>query len=226
MVVAAKHRSSPQARDALAALCSSYWYPVYAYVRRHGHAAEDAQDLTQEYFARLLEKDFLKAVDQEKGKFRSFLLASCKHFLSNERDRAKTQKRGGGRELLSLDLDDAEHRYNLEPTHSLTAERLFERRWAMTLLDHVLARLREEYDTAGKTGLFDRLKVFLAGTAEKVPHAHVAEDLGISVGAVKVAVHRLRRRYRDLLREEILRTVADPGDVDAEIRALFAALGS
>src|SRR5436309_2659860 len=144
LVVAAQDRGSPQAKEALSGLCGSYWYPLYAFIRRQGHSADKAQDLTQEFFARLLEKDFLAAVDREKGKFRSFLLAACKHFLANERDRVRAQKRGGGRQGLSLDFNSADRRYGLEPAHTLTPERLFERRWALTLLDQVLARPRLE----------------------------------------------------------------------------------
>jgi len=224
LVVAARDRDSPQARDALAALCATYWYPLYAFVRRQGHSADEAQDLTQEFFARLLEKDFLAAVDREKGKFRSFLLAACKHFLSNERDRARAQKRGGGNAPLSLDLDDAEARFGREPGHTLTAEKLFERRWALALLQEVLARLREEYAARDKEALFDRLRGFLVGERQPGGHAAAAAELGLSEGAVKVAVHRLRQRYRELIREEIGRTVHDPEAIGDEIRALFAAL--
>jgi RNA polymerase sigma-70 factor (ECF subfamily) len=225
VVVAAKG-STPQARQALAELCSAYWYPVYAYIRRQGSSVQDAQDLTQEYFARLLEKDFLRAVDPNRGKFRSFVLASCKHFLCNERDRATTLRRGGGRKHVSFDLQNAEERYLLEPAHSVTAEKLFERRWALTLLDHVLAQLRQEFEASGKESLFDQLKIFLMGAPDKVPHAQLADELNMTAGALKVAVHRLRRRYRELLRQEIARTVAEPAEVEDEIRALFTALGS
>ncbi len=224
LVVAAKDRDSPQAQDALASLCASYWYPLYAFIRRQGFSADQSQDLTQEFFARLLEKDFLAAVDREKGKFRSFLLAACKHFLANERDRERAQKRGGGRQLFSLDFNSADERYNREPAHECTPERLFERRWALTLLDQVLARLRQESVETAREKMFDQLKVFLTGEAGPA-YRQVAKQLGLSEGAVKVAVHRLRSRYRELLREEIGRTVATPEEIGGEIRDLFAALG-
>jgi RNA polymerase sigma-70 factor (ECF subfamily) len=205
-------------------LCHAYWYPLYAFIRRQGFSPEQAQDHTQEFFARFLEKDLLGSADRARGQFRSFLLAACKHFLANERDRARAVKRGGGREPVSLDLQDAEQRYGLEPADELTPERLFERRWALTLLDQVLARLREESVRADKASLFDRLKGFLTGHADAKPYRQVAEELGMTEGAVKVAVHRLRNRYRELLQEEIARTVDDPAQVEDEIRSLFQAL--
>jgi RNA polymerase sigma-70 factor (ECF subfamily) len=227
LVLAARRGGhAPEARAALTALCQSYWFPLYAFIRRQGHAADEAQDLTQEFFARLLEKDFLDAVDREKGRFRSFLLAACKHFLANERDRARARKRGGGRRPLPLDLRDAEARFGHEPAHTLTAEKLFDRRWALTLLDEVLARLRQEYAGKGKAELFEVLRPYLVGDPDTAPYAGTAGQLGLSKGAVKVAVHRLRQRYREVLREEIARTLDDPEQVDEEIRELFAALGS
>ena len=226
LVVAARDRTSPQAREALATLCRTYWYPLYAYIRRQGYNADQAQDLTQEFFARLLEKDFLSLVDREKGKFRSFLLACCKHFLANERDRANAQKRGGGCQVISVDFSAVEGRYCLEASHTLTPERLFERRWTLTLLDQVLAKLREEFAQGAKSELFDRLKIFLTGESSKHSYAQVAKDLNRSEGAIKVTVHRFRRRYRELLREEIARTLEDPSQVEAEIRDLFAILAS
>jgi RNA polymerase sigma-70 factor (ECF subfamily) len=222
LIRAAQDPSAQASRAALAALCSAYWYPLYAFIRRQGHDAEEAQDLTQEFFARLLEKDGLAAVDRDKGRFRSFLLAACKHFLSNERDRARAQKRGGGRAVLPLDAAGAEGRYGSEPAHEETPERLFERRWALALLEQVLGRLREEYAAAGKGRVFERLKGHLTG--DGVPYAQVAADLSMSAGAVKVAAHRLRQRYRELLRDEIAQTLDDPGQVEEEIRDLFAAL--
>src|SRR6266849_6835069 len=187
VVVAAGHRSSPQAREALATLCNTYWYPLYVFVRRQGFSAEGAQDLTQEFFARLLEKDFLALVDREKGRFRSFLLAACKHFLSNERDRDRAKKRGGGHEVISFDVAHAESRYRLEPAHDLSPEKLFERRWAMTLLDQVLALLRNESVQAGKADQFDHLKAFLTGDKGQTSYHDVAEKLGMTEGAAKVA---------------------------------------
>jgi len=225
LIAAAQDRSSPQAREALAMLCRAYWYPLYAFVRRQGHGPEEAQDLTQEYFARLLEKDFLDAVDPAKGKFRSFLLAACKHFLSNERDRRNAQKRGGRCEVVSIDLPHAEERYRLEPADHLTPEKLFERRWALTLLEQVLARLRDDYARSEKGPLFEQLKGFLAGKKADSSYHAAADALGLSEGAVKVAVHRLRKRYRELLQEEIARTLGDPKLVEEEIQQLFAALG-
>jgi len=224
VVVAARENASPEAREALAELCRTYWYPLYAFIRRQGHSADESQDLTQGFFTRLLEKDFLGMADRTKGKFRSFLLAACKHFLSNERDRARAQKRGGDRELLSIDGPAAESRYRLEPAHSLTPEKLFERRWAITLLDRVLARLREEFVSTGKDRLFDHLKMFLTGDKAASSHGQVARELGMTEGAIKVAVYRLRGRYRELVQEEISRTLDDPGAVQDEIRALFAAV--
>ncbi len=224
LIAAARDGSASQARAALAALCAAYWYPLYAFIRRQGHNADEAQDLTQGFFARLLEKDFLAAIDRDKGRFRSFLLAACKHFLANEHDRAHAQKRGGGREPLSLDFHTAEGRYGLEPADTLTPERLFDRQWALTLLDQVLARLRTEFRQADKAALFERLKGFLMGEKSTTPYAQLAAELGMTEGAVKVAVHRLRRRYRDLLQEEIGRTVRDPAEVKEEIADLFAAL--
>jgi RNA polymerase sigma-70 factor (ECF subfamily) len=226
LVLAARDRTSPEARQALQELCEAYWYPLYAFIRRCGHPAEEAQDLTQEFFVRLLEKDFLALVDQSRGKFRSFLMAACQHFLANERDRAQTLKRGGGREFLSIDAQAGESRYVAEPTHDLTAERLFERRWALMLLHHVLGRLRDEFHQAGKGEQFEQLKVFLTGEKPAEHYARVAEAMRATPGAVRVAVHRLRRRYRELLREEIARTVNDPGQVEAEIRDLMTALGT
>lgn len=222
VVLSAKDRSSPESRQAMAALCEAYWYPLYAYVRRLGHEANDAQDLTQGFFALLLEKDYLRSVDREKGKFRSFLLAALKHFLANERDRRKAKKRGGDRRMVSIDVRAAEDRYAHEPAHALTPERLFQRRWALTLLDHVLARLRAE--TLQRQAIFDKLKGCLA-EGRGSDYARLGRELGLSEAAVKVAVHRLRRRYRELLREEIGRTVEGANEIDGEVRELFAALG-
>jgi RNA polymerase sigma-70 factor (ECF subfamily) len=213
---------SAGAHAALSTLCRDYWYPLYAYVRRQGSSPHDAQDLTQEFFARLIEKGWLDAVVRERGRFRSFLLAAMKHFLANERDKAQAQKRGGGVVWLSIDDATAEGRYREEPIDTATAEKLFERRWACTLLEQVLARLREEMVEAGKGAQFEMLKGFLAG--EKSRHAEIAAQLGMTEGAVKVAVHRLRDRYRALIRTEIAQTVAHPSEIDDELQHLFAAL--
>jgi RNA polymerase sigma-70 factor (ECF subfamily) len=224
LIVAARGPDAPQAREALSQLCEAYWYPLYAFIRRRGHGPDDAHDLTQEFFARLLERDFFGAADPARGRFRAFLLASCKHFLANEHDRAGARKRGGGRPLAPLHFDNAEGRYSREPSHDATADKLFERRWAVTLLDRALARLGEEFAARGKAEQFDRLRVFLVG--DQAPQAAAAAELGLSAGAVKVAVHRKRQRYRELLREEIGHTVEGPEQIDEEIRDLFAALGA
>jgi RNA polymerase sigma-70 factor (ECF subfamily) len=226
VVVAAGRHSSPQAREALATLCRTYWYPLYVFVRRQGFSAEESQDLTQEFFARLLEKDFLAVVDREKGRFRSFLLAACKHFLCNERNKARAKKRGGGRVVISFDVDQAENRYRLEPAHDLTPEKLFERRWAMTLLDQVLSFLKTESGQAGKADQFEHLKAFLTGHKGETSYHDVAEKLGMTEGAAKVAAHRLRKRYRELLHEEIAKTTSDADSIEDEIRELFRALES
>lgn len=224
-MLAAADRDAPGSDAALADLCETYWYPLYAYVRRRGYREEDARDRTQEFFARLLEKDYLRGADQERGRFRAFLLTAFKRFLSKERDKALAVKRGGGRRRLSLDVETAEGRYRLEPSHVETAERIYERRWALTLLERVLARLRERYETDGNGALFDRLKGFLSGEAEGETYSRLGEELDLQEGAVKVAVHRLRRRYGKLLREEIAQTVSGPEDVEDELRHLREALG-
>ena len=215
-----------EAQDALSQLCEAYWYPLYAYVRRRGHSAPDAQDLTQAFFARLLEKQSLRIADPERGKFRSFLLASVDHFLANERDRARAQKRGGGRVQLSLDLADGESRVSLEPAHELTPERLYQRQWALTLLELVVRRMETEYQEAGKGRKFQLLKDALGGSRERLPYVEVAAELEMTVENARQTAHRMRKRYRAILREEVVRTVVDPGDVDEELANLFEALGS
>jgi RNA polymerase sigma-70 factor (ECF subfamily) len=224
LVAAAQDGSSPQARQALAELCEAYWYPLYAFIRRSGFGTEESRDLTQEFFARLLEKDYLAGVNREKGKFRSFLLTACKHFLANERDRASALKRGGGRSIQSFDSTDAEKRFGQEPAHHSTPERLYERRWALSLLQNALGRLRSEFQQAGKEAVFERLKGLLTGEKHAERYAEVAAALGMSESSVKVSIHRLRRRYGEILREEISRTLRDPSEMDAEIRDLFTAL--
>lgn len=223
VVLAAARQETPDATAALERLCRTYWYPIYAYVRREGHTPADAQDLTQEFFARLLARNSLAQVAPRKGKFRSFLLAALRHSLSDQRDRARAVKRGGGAEVLSLDAQEAETRYRLEPVDRLDAEKIFERRWAMTLLDQALTRLRDENVAAGKTQLFERLRSFVAGESD-VSCSEAAVQLGLSEGAVKSAVHRLRQRYRELVREEIAHTVADPAEIDEEIRYLITVM--
>jgi RNA polymerase sigma-70 factor (ECF subfamily) len=225
IVLAARDPVQPQSREALSELCMIYWYPLYAFVRRRGQAPEEAQDLTQAFFLRLLEKDYLRVVDRAKGRFRSFLLAAFEHFLHNEYDRARARKRGGGRQPLSLDFTSAEDRYAVEPAHTETPDKLFERRWALTLLYCVLARLEQEWKDAGKEKIFERLRPCLLEEPQSLPYAAIGEELHMSPAAVKMVVHRLRKRYRALLREEIARTVEDPEQVDDEIAGLFAALG-
>lgn len=224
VVLSAGDHESPQAADALERLCRTYWYPLYAYVRRDGSSPEDAQDLTQAFFARFLQKDYLADVRREKGRFRSFLLASLRHFLADERDRSRAIKRGGGRTLLSLDAQDAEGRYLLEPQDELTAEKVFERRWALTVLDSVRVRLREEYARASKAERFAVLESFLPGEQANCTYAQAASRLGIAPGTVKWEVHQLKRRYRELLRAEIAHTVPSSDEIDEEVRHLIAVL--
>jgi RNA polymerase sigma factor (sigma-70 family) len=224
MVLSAGRSDSTHAQAALEKLCRTYWLPIYAFVRRQGHNSHDAQDLTQEFFSRLLEKKSLAGVDPAKGRFRSFLLGSLKHFLANEWDKARAQKRGGGQRLISIDANHAETSYAIEPADQMTAEKIFERRWALTLLEQVMQQLREDYVRDGKTRLFEELKSTLTGASRSAPYAEIAARLAMSEGAVKVAVHRLRQRYRELLRAEIAHTVASPAEVEDEIRNLFATL--
>ena len=223
LVVQAGDKRHPAASQALAALCERYWFPLYAFVRREGHGEHDAQDLTQAFFARLLEKDDLRDVDRACGRFRSFLLASLRHFLSNARDRRRALKRGGGHGIVSLDLSDAERRYASEPVDRWTPETLFHRRWALETLQSVLERLRLEWDEPGRREFFAAVEEGIAGDMAR-PYSEIAEQLGMTEGAVKTAVHRLRRRYREFLREQIAETVSDPSLVDDEIRDLFDSL--
>ncbi|MGH7992087.1 MAG: RNA polymerase sigma factor, partial [Limisphaerales bacterium] len=204
----------------------TYWYPLYAYVRRRGHSPEDAQDSTQAFFALLLERNWVGQADQQKGRFRSFLLSAMNHFLADEWDKARAQKRGGGLAPLPLEFDVAETRYSHEPADNVTPEHSYERRWALTLLDTVLHRLQSEYEQEGRGELFAVLHPCLVGERSSQPYAELAPKLGVSEGTVKSAVHRLRQRYRQLLRDEIAQTVAEPGEVDEELRHLFAVLGS
>ena len=226
LVLAAARGDAPDARSALAALCQIYWYPLYAFVRRSGYSADDARDMTQEFFAKLLEKHYLQAADSERGRFRSFLLTALERFLSKEWDRARSIKRGGGRKILSLDFEQGERRFRLEPVTDVTAEIIYERRWALTLLDQVMARLRDDSERAGKGNEFDRLKIFLTGEAAAPSYREVAVALGMTEGAVKVAVHRLRRRFREFVMAEIAQTVSAPEDADEELRHLFEAIRS
>ncbi len=221
-VLAAKDGGETHARQALETLCSAYWYPLYAYVRHQGYDPDEARDLTQGYFAELLDKDFLQDVDPAKGRFRSFLLASLRHFVSHERDKAGAQKRGRGAETLSFDTKDAETRFEIEPIETLTPEQLFERRWAMTVLERAMNTLERESAEGGGLEQFERFKPYLTGQEPHQPYKQVAADLQMSEGAVKTAVHRLRQRYGHCLRVEISDTVADPAEVDDEVRHLLA----
>ncbi len=222
MVLSAAGQGSGTGFRALGELCQCYWRPLYTYLRWRGIDAQEAEDLTQEFFARLLQGNGLATVDPDKGKFRSFLLASLKHFLANECDWARALKRGGGVPPIHLDALDAEKRRQLEPSDDLSPDKAFDRQWALTVLDQALSRLRAEFSSAGKEVLFEELKGYLTGDGKADSHAAAAERCGLSEGAVKVAVHRLRRRYRELLRDEIAQTVSTAVEVDEEIRNLFA----
>ncbi|MBI4658593.1 MAG: sigma-70 family RNA polymerase sigma factor [Verrucomicrobia bacterium] len=225
VVLAARQNEDSRTTAALEQLCQTYWYPLYAYVRRHGHDVHDAQDLTQEFFARLLEKDFLKAVEPGRGKFRWFLLSVIKRFLANEWNRTHALKRGGCVRLIHWDEHAAESRYCRDGASEVTPEKLFDQTWAMTLLEQAHAQLREEFAAAGKTKLFDHLKVFLSSDKASFSYAEVADVLRMTEGAVRVAVHRLRLRYREFLRAQIAQTVTTPVELEDEIRHLFAAFG-
>ncbi|MCW5550579.1 MAG: RNA polymerase sigma factor [Verrucomicrobiae bacterium] len=226
VVLSAGRKSSPQSDRALGELCQTYWYPLYAYVRHRGHSREDAEDLTQAFFARFLEKNYLEGLSAERGKFRAFLLASLKHFLANEWDRSQARKRGGGALHLSLDWQSADERYHLDPPDPTSPDRLYDRDWALALLERVIARLQKECAAAGKAELFERTKDFLTVGEAAIPYAQAAERLNLNEGAVRVAVHRLRKRYRELLRDEIAQTLSDPAQVKEELRSLQAALAS
>jgi RNA polymerase sigma-70 factor (ECF subfamily) len=223
VVLAAGRRSTPQADWALEELCRAYWYPLYAYVRRQGHSKEDSEDLTQGFFARFLQRNYLEGVSSEKGRFRAFLLAALKHFLANEHDRAGRQKRGGGAAHLSLDWQDADMRYQIEPADKLSPDKLYDRAWAVTMLEQVIARLRDECGAEGKATIFEQLKPFLMVGQGDIPYAQAAAKLSLNEVAARVAVHRLRKRYRELLRAEIGQTLSDPADAEAEMHVLFNA---
>jgi RNA polymerase sigma factor (sigma-70 family) len=222
LVVAAGDPHRNEARSALVSLCENYWYPLYAYLRRRGYPADQAQDLTQEFFIRLLEGRYLDRADPEKGRFRSFLLTSLKFFVADEEDRQRAGKRGGGA-VVSLEFSSGEERYQREPAHDETPEWIFERRWALSVLDRVVDKLRDEFVQHGRTEHFERLKVFLLGQSD-APYAALAREMKTSEGALKVAIHRLRKRYRELFRQEIADTVADPAEVESELRHLAAVL--
>lgn len=220
VVLEARDGEGVRARLALEFLCEAYWYPLYAYTRRRGYDAQRAQDLTQAFFADLLERDTLRAVDPEKGRFRSFLLASTRNFLAHDRDRRQALKRGGGVSTVSINQEEAEERFSVEPATELDPEQLFERRWGLLLMERAMDRLRSQLEDGGRSGLFQALQPFLTGTTQ-TSYREVAEELSMSVGAVKVAVHRLRRRYGELLRQEISQTVVDGTQVDDELRYLL-----
>src|SRR5215475_12544775 len=222
LVVAAGNPDRTEARSALVSLRENYWYPLYAYLRRRGYPADQAQDLTQEFFIRVLEGRYLDRADPEKGRFRSFLLTSLKFFVADEEDRQRALKRGGGM-VVPLEFSSGEERYQREPAHSETPERIFERRWALSVLDRVMEKLRDEFVHHGRPEHFDRLKVFLLGHSD-APYATLAREMKTSEGALKVAIHRLRKRYRELFRHEIADTVADPAEVESELRFLAAVL--
>lgn len=224
VVLAAGELGRGESRIALAQLCETYWYPLYAYIRRRVDNVEEAQDLTQAFFCHLLEKQAIAQADRSRGRFRTFLVTALKNFLANQWQKARAEKRGGGRPALSLDLDSGESRYHIEPSHELTAETLYERRWVLTLLDRVLQSLRIELAEAGKADHFEQLKGALTGEATAADYQRAAEALGITTAAAKQAAYRMRKRYRQLFREEVARTVADEAEVDDEIGRLLATL--
>ena len=223
MLAAGRH-STPQSDAALEQLCRTYWYPLYAYTRRHSRSREDAEDLTQGFFARLLEKNYLEGVTSDGGKFRSFLLVALKRFLANEWDRANRQKRGGGEKPLSLDWQGADTRYQIAPADNLSPDKLYDRAWATVVLERVITRLHDESSGEGRGDLYEKLKPFLMLGKSEIPYARAAEELKMSEGAVRVAVHRMRKRYCELVREVVAETVQDPRDIDGEIRQLLSAL--
>jgi RNA polymerase sigma-70 factor (ECF subfamily) len=226
VVLAAGRRSTPQSDRALEELCRAYWFPLYAYVRRRGHTKEDAEDLTQAFFARFLEKNYLEGLSAERGRFRAFLLASLKHFLANEWDKSQRQKRGGHVPHLSLDWQTADTRFQIVDPAEPSPDRAFDREWAVALLARVIDRLSAECEAEGRGRQFAELKLFLTVGKGALSDADAAQALGLSAGAVRVAVHRLRRRYRQLLRDEIAQTLADPAQVDEEMQALFGAFSA
>lgn len=224
VVMRAADKASPSSEAALAHLCHSYWFPLYAYIRRQGRSSEEGQDLTQEFFARLIQNNFIASVAREKGRFRSFLLVALKRFLINEWQRSRARKRGGGAPVLSLDVAEAEARFLEEGSNADSAEALFERRWALALLDDVLDTVRAEYQADGNGDLFDQIKGFLWGDQGTTTQADIGDRFGMSTGAVKSAVHRLRIRFRKSLREAVGKTVTSPAEVDDELRHLLAVL--
>jgi RNA polymerase sigma-70 factor (ECF subfamily) len=224
VVLSAGEGSLPNAQAALERLCRAYWYPLYVYVRRHGRSVEEAQDLTQEFFARLLQKKYLRHADPARGRFRSFLLTALKRFLVNDWEKGRAARRGAGQPSISWDQREMETRFLVEPADQCTPEKAFEKRWAVTVLKHVLEQLRDEFTASGKAERFERLKILLWGEKGSPPYARVAAELDLTEAALKVAVHRLRERYRELLRAEVAHTVARPEEVDDELRHLIAVI--
>jgi RNA polymerase sigma factor (sigma-70 family) len=224
LVLAAGSPESTRYHEALEVLCRTYWYPLYAYLRRHGSDTHDAAEHTQAFFAKMLEKKSLAKLCPQGGKFRSFLLTALKRFVGDERERMHAQKRGGDRHVLSINIEDAESKYKLQPIDRLSPDKLFERSWALTVLNRVMNRLMTEMDGVEKRQLFDQARAHLCGTCDAIPYRELAVSLDMTEGAVKAAIHRMRNRYRDILYEEILQTVSSPAEVDEEIRGLFSAL--
>lgn len=225
LVLSARDRQSPQSAAALEKLCRVYWYPLYAFIRHSGQSRENAEDLTQAFFTRLLSSHFLDSAEQERGRFRSFLLVALKRFMANEWERAHAQKRGGFQTVISLDTELAEHKIQVEAAGSeVPPDRAFERRWALALLEQTMSRLRSEFDRAGKMAEFDRLKTFLTTERREIPYAMAAREMGIEEGALRIAIHRLRRRYRELFREEVAHTLADGESVEEELKHLMSVM--
>src|SRR6516162_2727792 len=221
VVLAAGEEGSEQATTALSRLCQTYWFPVYAFIRKKGHSPEQAQDFTQEFFAGFLQKNYVARARRERGRFRVFLMSSVENFLHNQHDRAQAQKRGGGQALLSLNYQDAEQRYQIEPVEESDPATIFEQQWAATLLETILNRLRQEFSAEGRAGVFDDLQGHLWGDVDSIPYTLLAQNSGLDEGNLKTIAYRWRQRYRALLREEIAQTVAKPGEVDDEIRHLI-----
>ncbi|MGI8965302.1 MAG: RNA polymerase sigma factor, partial [Limisphaerales bacterium] len=222
VVLTAGRKHTPQSDTALEQLCKTYWFPLYAYVRRRSHSKEDAEDLTQAFFVKFLEKNYLENLSNERGRFRAFLLASLKHFLGNEWDKSQRQKRGGGAAHLSLDWQTADTQFQIA-ANVASPEKTFDREWAIALLAKVIERLQAEFESDHRAGQFEHLKIFLSAGKGAVSYSDAARNLGMEESAVRVAVHRLRKRYRQLLTEEVAQTLADPTQVDEEMRALFSA---